>query len=89
MIGFNGKDTWTLTLAQIFQQPAPVLITEYTSYEINQDMNLISKKFSKPKIIEQPAENPFASVKPNLNIISDEETPVIFKNYYSMVLKVR
>lgn len=68
-------------------QPAPVLVTEYTSYELKKDLEKVENLFGKLKLLVQPGLNPYASLKPGLNVISEDETPVIFKNYYSVVFK--
>ncbi|KAK6626699.1 hypothetical protein RUM44_009175 [Polyplax serrata] len=86
--GFAGGDSWKETMVRLFTlQPAPVLVTEYTSYELKKDLEKVENLFGKLKLLVQPGLNPYASLKPGLNVISEDETPVIFKNYYSVVFK--
>jgi len=86
-IGYSNSDSWGPTLEKVFAEgQPPVLITEYTSREISKDLDLIRSRFPKAQTKLGPKENPFASIKPSLNIISDDEIPVIFRNFYSMVV---
>lgn len=85
--GFSNHDSWKDTIQELFAKgKPPVIITEYTSHEIKEDLKTIKKEFPKLRFYVEPSINPFASLKPGLNIISEEESPVIFKNYYYTIL---
>lgn len=86
--GYAGTDSWRATILSLFTRgTAPVLVTEYTRLEIEKDLEKLKKLCGTIKTIVQIKTNPFCSLKPGLNIISEEETPVIFKNYFCVILK--
>ncbi|XP_075217080.1 putative protein MSS51 homolog, mitochondrial [Lycorma delicatula] len=85
--GFGEEDTWPATIKAMFKiENIPILVTAYTSIEILKDLKRI-KDIQRCEIIKMPCQNPFSSLKPNLNFVSYEDIPVIFKNYYLTLLK--
>lgn len=85
--GFSNHDSWKETIKELFLPGRPpVVVTEYTSHELKEDVKIIRKQCSKINFHVEPSLNPFASLKPGLNIISEDDSPVIFKNYYHMIL---
>ncbi|XP_022187843.2 putative protein MSS51 homolog, mitochondrial [Nilaparvata lugens] len=85
--GYNEQDTWRNTIIKLFSwKHLPVLITEYTSEEAEKDMQRISA-IQKVKTLIPPSQNPFSGRCPNLNFVSYHKVPVIFKNYYMLLLQ--
>lgn len=82
--GFNEKDTWEETIKQILQQTVPVLITAYTEVENFKDIQRI-QQMSILNFLQPPRLNPFSSLKPFLSFVSDEVSPVFFKNHYHTI----
>ncbi|RZF48359.1 hypothetical protein LSTR_LSTR007526 [Laodelphax striatellus] len=85
--GYNQQDTWKDTIVKLFSwKNIPILITEYTSEEAEKDMQRI-KAIQKVKTLIPPTQNPFSGRCPNLNFVSYQKVPVIFKNYYMILLQ--
>ncbi|KAG7296775.1 hypothetical protein JYU34_020712 [Plutella xylostella] len=80
-------DTWSSTINCIFKLKVPFVITAYTMNEMLRDFTSI-KTSSKVEFntVSEAKFNPFASVRPDRNFISDDEMPLLFKNYCYMVL---
>lgn len=83
--GFDGNDSWTPTIQTMVIQQCPVLITAYTHKEILMDVRTI-ESLQKIIILTKPQSNPFSSLKPSLNFVSDEDCPVIFKNSFYCII---
>jgi len=64
----------------------PVCVTSYTKQEIPREMIRI-KSIADVETILEPQKNPFASIKPDRNFVSDETAPLIYKNYYLTIVK--
>ncbi|KAJ8708856.1 hypothetical protein PYW08_010238 [Mythimna loreyi] len=79
---FNGKDPWPSTIDAILKLKVPFIITGYTITELQKDCTRI-KECSETgyNFIAEPRYNNFASVRPDRNFISDDEMPLLFKNY--------
>ena len=86
--GFDAKDTWAATIQSVFGRGAPFLVTAYTKKEIKADLKRVTSEVKGVKEIISPQVNPWASKRPLMNFVSDEKTPVIFKNAYYMLLNV-
>ncbi|XP_066909500.1 putative protein MSS51 homolog, mitochondrial isoform X2 [Halyomorpha halys] len=86
--GFDSKDTWAETIRSIFEKGAPFLVTSYTKKEIKADLKRVKSEINGVKEVISPQANPWASRRPLMNFVSDEKTPVIFKNAYYMLLNV-
>ncbi|XP_014262423.1 uncharacterized protein LOC106674299 [Cimex lectularius] len=87
--GFDGKDTWSASINEMFSFPGvPVLITAYTVKEIKLDFARVKQSVKGIKIVIEPSINHFSSRRPLMNFVSDETSPVVYKNAYFMVLKV-
>lgn len=85
---FEGKDTWSPTIQVMLKEPhIPVVVTEYTQKELPFDIQRTQNIFDSLEIITPPTRNPFASLKPSLNFLSEETVPVIFKNFYITILQ--
>lgn len=84
---YNGKDPWPSTVNIIIKQKIPFIITAYTLTELHKDCVRI-KECAEPeyKFICEPKLNNFASVRPDRNFISDDEMPLMFKNYCFAVI---
>lgn len=90
--GFEGSDSWKDTIPWLFShQSAPVLVTAYTKKEIKADLLRVRTQSRVTTIEElvEPRVNPFGSRRPLMNFVSDEITPLIFKNAYSMLLRAQ
>lgn len=85
---FEGKDTWSPTIKVMLKKPdIPVVVTEYTQKELPFDIQRTQSIVDSLEIITPPTRNPFASLKPSLNFLSEETVPVIFKNFYITILQ--
>jgi len=85
---FEGKDTWSPTIKVMLKEPdIPVVVTEYTQKELPFDIQRTQNILDSLEIITPPTRNPFASLKPSLNFLSEETVPVIFKNFYITILQ--
>lgn len=85
--GFQGQDTWSETISAMFlHSSVPVLITAYTEKEIKLDYKRIKDIVKNIKVIQEPSLNPFSSQRPLMNFVSDEASPVVFKNAYYTIL---
>jgi len=85
---FEGKDTWSPTIKVMLKEPdIPVVVTEYTQKELPFDIQRTQNIVDSLEIITPPTRNPFASLKPSLNFLSEETVPVIFKNFYISILQ--
>ncbi|XP_004924387.2 nuclear-pore anchor-like isoform X1 [Bombyx mandarina] len=82
---YNGKDPWPSTLTTITRLRIPFLVTAHTITELQRDLVRI-KECCEVKVTGDPKHNPFASVRPDRNFISDDEAPLLFKNYCFMIL---
>lgn len=83
--GFAGEDSWLETIREFSKLPLPVAITSYTADEIRWEIARINS-LSDLEILLEPRPNPFASIKPDRNFVSDDTNPLIYKNYYITVL---
>lgn len=84
--GFEGRDTWPETIREFCKMGVPVCVTSYTKHEIPQEMIRIKSTADVETILE-PRRNPYASIKPDRNFVSDDTAPLIYKNYYFAVVK--
>ncbi|EFN82414.1 uncharacterized protein LOC105185171 [Harpegnathos saltator] len=84
--GFEGRDTWPETIREFCKTGVPVCITSYTKHEIPREMTRI-KSIADAKTILEPRRNPYASIKPDRNFVSDDTAPLIYKNYYLAIVR--
>ncbi|XP_029162374.1 uncharacterized protein LOC114933957 [Nylanderia fulva] len=84
--GFEGKDTWPETIKEFCKIKVPVCVTSYTKHEIPREMTRIKSIIDVETILE-PERNPFASIKPDRNFVSDDTVPLIYKNYYLAIIR--
>uniref|UniRef100_A0A1B0FDP4 Uncharacterized protein n=1 Tax=Glossina morsitans morsitans TaxID=37546 RepID=A0A1B0FDP4_GLOMM len=86
--GYKMEDTWPETILTASQLKVPVVVTAYTEYEMPLDLSRFLQESNRHlNVILPPHLNPFASVKPERNFISDDEVPLMFKNYYCFVVE--
>lgn len=86
--GYHLEDTWPETILAAASLKCPVVVTSYTKYEAPLDMTRFLQESNRHiNIVLPPIVNPFASEKPERNFISDEDAPLIFKNYYCFVIE--
>lgn len=84
--GYDGKDTWPASIRRMCDLRVPIVVTSYTAHEIPWEMARI-KSIADVEEILKPQRNPFASVKPDRNFVSDDAVPLIYKNYYIAIVK--
>ncbi|XP_015434939.1 PREDICTED: uncharacterized protein LOC107190619 [Dufourea novaeangliae] len=84
--GFAGKDTWPETIKEFCKTKTPVVITAYTADEMFWEIARI-KSVDKIEVMLESQQNPFASIKPDRNFVSDDTSPLIYKNYYIGIIK--
>ncbi|XP_055855031.1 uncharacterized protein LOC129918474 [Episyrphus balteatus] len=86
--GFQMEDTWPETIEAAVEKKCPVVITSYTQHEAPMDLSrFILESNRHLDIVIPPTVNPFGSVKPERNFISDEEAPLMYKNYYCFAVE--
>lgn len=90
--GFKGVDTWPETIRAAARQQCPIIVTSYTEVDSPAELERfqceIVKSGDQPMtVVRGPKVNQYASQRPERNFISDDITPLIFKNYYYFVLK--
>lgn len=82
------EDTWPETIFAVSKLNAPIVVTAYTEYESPLDLDRFTEESKREmRLLQPPSQNPFASVKPERNFISDDEAPLMFKNYYCFVVE--
>ncbi|XP_038217940.1 uncharacterized protein LOC119836629 [Zerene cesonia] len=85
---YDGKDPWPATLKCIAKLKTPFLITAYSQEELSRDLSRIQGCCTFD-VLAQPKHNNFASIRPDRNFITDDEMPLLFKNYcFSVVCGV-
>ncbi|KAL1398746.1 hypothetical protein pipiens_008716 [Culex pipiens pipiens] len=86
--GYAGHDTWPDTLLAAATANCPIVVTAYTELDCPLDLIRLQKEARRPlRIVQQPRLNPYGSCRPDRNFISDEVTPLIFKNYHYFVVQ--
>nr|XP_033339914.1 uncharacterized protein LOC117228324 [Megalopta genalis]XP_033341794.1 uncharacterized protein LOC117229447 [Megalopta genalis] len=84
--GFAGKDTWPETIREFVKSQAPVVVTSYTADEIFWEIERVKSVVRGVNVLLEPRQNPYASIKPDRNFVSDDTDPLIYKNYYVAVV---
>nr|XP_026498131.1 uncharacterized protein LOC113402164 isoform X2 [Vanessa tameamea] len=84
---YNIKDTWSSTIDNILQQKVPFIITSYNIEELERDISRV-KEITRYNfnVISEAKHNPFSSLRPDRNFITDHEIPLLFKNYCFSIL---
>lgn len=86
--GYQLEDTWPETIVAASNQNCPVVVTSYTAYEAPLDLSRFMQESNRRiNVAFPPIVNPFSSEKPERNFISEEDAPLMFKNYYCFVLE--
>lgn len=86
--GYAGHDTWPETLQAAASANCPIVVTSYTELDCPLDLIRLQKEARRPlQIVQPPRLNPYGSCRPDRNFISDEVTPLIFKNYHYFVVQ--
>ncbi|XP_067648596.1 uncharacterized protein [Eurosta solidaginis] len=86
--GFEMEDTWPETIRIATSIKCPIVVTSYTEYEAPMDISRLMQESSRClNMVMPPTLNPFASKKPERNFISDEDAPLMFKNFYCFVVE--
>ncbi|XP_031839611.1 uncharacterized protein LOC116430084 [Nomia melanderi] len=84
--GFAGEDTWPETIREFSRMSTPVVVTSYTANEIFWEISRIKSIDREVEVLLEPQRNPFASIKPDRNFVSDDTNPLIYKNYYVAIV---
>ncbi|XP_063980809.1 uncharacterized protein LOC135164419 [Diachasmimorpha longicaudata] len=84
--GFDNTDTWPDTIMKFCAAKVPVVVTSYTEFEIPRDVERI-KSVRDIQVLLEPQRNPFGSVKPDRNFVSDDVVPLMYKNYCISIVK--
>lgn len=67
-----------------------MILTAYTAVEAPLDLKRLQDACQGPlEILLPPQKNPYRSSRPCRNFVSEEESPVIFKNQYITVVRKR
>jgi mitochondrial splicing suppressor protein 51 len=86
--GYSNYDTWPRTIKAATASKQPIIVTAYTKLEVPLDLERLDQESDRTlTIVQEPTLNRFASQRPERNFISDELSPMIFKNYYYFVVK--
>jgi splicing suppressor protein 51 len=88
--GFKGLDSWGPSLIPMLNMNpgAPLLLTAYTHMESQLDVQRLKEIFlNNLQVVQQPLKNPYASIFPNHNLVSEHECPVAFRNYYLAIVR--
>ncbi|XP_059056036.1 FK506-binding protein 5 [Achroia grisella] len=84
---YNGTDSWPSTINCILKLKTPFVLTSYTLDELRRDLTRIEEVSGfELNLVAEPRRNPFASVRPDRNFITDDEMPLLFKNYCFSVI---
>ena len=66
----------------------PLILTAYTAAEAPLDLKRLQDASKEPlEILLSPQKNPYRSSRPCRNFVSEEESPIIFKNQYITVVR--
>ncbi|XP_076176954.1 uncharacterized protein LOC143151555 [Ptiloglossa arizonensis] len=84
--GYAGTDTWLETIREFCKTPTPLVVTSYTGDEVVWDLARIQSVYD-VEVLSTPRRNPFASIKPDRNFVSDDTMPLIYKNYYFAIVR--
>ncbi|KAG6451726.1 hypothetical protein O3G_MSEX007328 [Manduca sexta] len=82
---YYPKDQWPGIISSVMRLRSPFLITSHTPTELHRDLIKV-KECGEVKVMVEPQRNYFASVRPDRNFITDDETPLLFKNQCFAVL---
>ncbi|XP_060653805.1 uncharacterized protein LOC132789649 [Drosophila nasuta] len=85
--GYALEDTWPDTIQAALNLKCPMVTTSYTKYEAPLDMKeFLNQSNRHLNVVLPPTTNPFGSEKPERNFISDDDAPLMFKNYQCFVI---
>ncbi|XP_077298514.1 uncharacterized protein LOC143919842 isoform X2 [Arctopsyche grandis] len=87
--GYAGLDSWPETIASCIRLRVPICVTAYTAHEMPRDLERVrscAPAADRLRIIIPPGHNPYCSLRPDRNFVSDDEMPLIFKNYHMMLV---
>ncbi|XP_068624189.1 enolase-phosphatase E1-like [Battus philenor] len=78
---YIGSEYWSTNINCIFKQKVPFVLTSHSLEELTRDLASIdSCSEASYKVLIGPKLNPFGSVRPDRNFVTDDETPLVFKN---------
>lgn len=84
-------DAWSETIKNAASAGCPVIVTSYTEYESPRDLERFQMDMAKidkqMTLIHGPQFNAYSSQRPERNFISDEVSPLIFKNFFCFIMK--
>jgi len=86
--GFKGSDSWAKTIPYLLKAGVPLILTAYTAAEAPLDLKRLQQESKHPVQVLLPSQkNPYRSTRPCKNFVSEEESPLIFKNQYITVVR--
>ncbi|XP_045762620.1 centrosomal protein of 290 kDa [Maniola jurtina] len=75
-------ETWPSTINSILKQRVPFVLTSYSIEELRRDLGKVRECARVDfNVVSEIKYNPFSSVRPDRNFITDHEIPLLFKNY--------
>ncbi|XP_026748532.2 uncharacterized protein LOC113509395 [Galleria mellonella] len=79
---YTGTDLWSSTIKCILKIKTPFVLTAYSLDELRRDLARVEEICGQDlNMVADARRNPFASVRPDRNFITDDEMPLLFKNY--------
>ncbi|XP_034826245.1 uncharacterized protein [Maniola hyperantus] len=80
-------ETWPSTINSILKQRVPFVLTSYSIEELRRDLGKVRECARVDfNVVSEIKYNPFSSVRPDRNFITDHEIPLLFKNYCFCIL---
>ena len=81
--GFDGTDSWAKTIPHLLKEGIPLIMTAYTAAEAPLDLQRLTEVSGQSvQVLVPPQRNPYRSQRPCRNFVSEEESPLMFKNNY-------
>ena len=70
------------------QEGVPLILTAYTAAEAPMDLKRLEEISVQPvDVLVPPTRNPYRSSRPCRNFVSEEESPLMFKNQFIKVVR--
>lgn len=69
------------------KEGVPLILTAYTAREAPLDLKRLQDREKSVEVLLPPQRNPYRSTRPCRNFVSEDESPVIFKNQYITVVR--
>lgn len=80
-------DKWPSTINCILKRRVPFVVTSHSIEELRRDIGKLRECAKIDfNVVSEIKYNPFGSVRPDRNFITDHEIPLLFKNYCFCIL---